>query len=118
MRRQEALLLLDGDSTHADRASEEKLPFDLALAGLPTDAQDTLRSGMEAYQAAVLAIPPLPALAWTWRRSRCWIPLPPWPRRWPRSSRRRSPPLAHRRQQAGPAPGVLFALTLRWLPVC
>lgn len=55
MRRQEALLLLDGDSTHADRVSEEKLPFDLALAGLPTDAQDTLRSGMEAYQAAVLA---------------------------------------------------------------
>ena len=32
MRRQEALLLLDGDSTHADRASEEKLPFDLAAA--------------------------------------------------------------------------------------
>ncbi len=54
MRRQEALLLLDGDSTHADRASEEKLPFDLALAGLPADAQDTLRTGMEAYQAALL----------------------------------------------------------------
>lgn len=54
MRRQEALLLLDGDSTHADRASEEKLPFDLALAGLPADVQDTLRTGMEAYQAALL----------------------------------------------------------------
>lgn len=54
MRRQEALLLLDGDSTHADRASEEKLPFDLALAGLSADAQDTLRTGMEAYQAALL----------------------------------------------------------------
>ena len=54
MRRQEALLLLDGDSTHADRASEEKLPFDLALVGLPTDAQDALRNGMEAYQAALL----------------------------------------------------------------
>ena len=54
MRRQEALLLLDGDSTHADRASEEKLPFDLALAGLPADVQDTLRSGMEGYQTALL----------------------------------------------------------------
>ncbi|WP_353075889.1 methyl-accepting chemotaxis protein [Stenotrophomonas sepilia] len=54
MRRQEALLLLDGDSTHADRASEEKLPFDLALAGLPADAQVTLRTGMDAYQAALL----------------------------------------------------------------
>ena len=54
MRRQEALLLLDGDSTHADRASEEKLPFDLALAGLPTDVQDALRSGMEGYQIALL----------------------------------------------------------------
>ncbi|KAG1390411.1 hypothetical protein G6F58_012993 [Rhizopus delemar] len=54
MRRQEALLLLDGDSAHADRASEEKLPFDLALAGLSTDVQDALRSGMEAYQVALL----------------------------------------------------------------
>ena len=54
MRRQEALLLLDGDSAHADRASEEKLPFDLALAGLPTEMQDALRTDMEAYQAALL----------------------------------------------------------------
>ncbi|HYQ25438.1 methyl-accepting chemotaxis protein [Stenotrophomonas sp.] len=54
MRRQEALLLLDGDSTHADRASEEKLPFDLALAGLPTGAQESLRTDMDAYQAALL----------------------------------------------------------------
>ena len=54
MRRQEALLLLDGDSTHADRASEEKLPFDLALAGLPADVQERVRNGMEAYQAALL----------------------------------------------------------------
>ncbi|AWH26777.1 methyl-accepting chemotaxis protein [Stenotrophomonas sp. YAU14D1_LEIMI4_1] len=54
MRRQEALLLLDGDSTHADRASEEKLPFDLALVGLPADAQERLRSAMDAYQAALL----------------------------------------------------------------
>ncbi|KAG1210162.1 hypothetical protein G6F35_010625 [Rhizopus arrhizus] len=54
MRRQEALLLLDGDSAHADRASDEKLPFDLALAGLSTDVQDALRSGMEAYQVALL----------------------------------------------------------------
>ncbi|CAJ0592231.1 unnamed protein product [Cylicocyclus nassatus] len=58
MRRQEALLLLDGDSAHADRASEEKLPFDLALAGLSTDVQDALRSGMEAYQVALLVTPP------------------------------------------------------------
>ncbi|KAG1081679.1 hypothetical protein G6F40_015400 [Rhizopus arrhizus] len=54
MRRQEALLLLDGDSAHADRASDEKLPFDLALAGLSTDVQDALRSGMEAYQVTLL----------------------------------------------------------------
>ena len=54
MRRQEALLLLDGDSTHADRASEEKLPFDLALAGLPAEAQESLRTDMDAYQAALL----------------------------------------------------------------
>ncbi|OBU68035.1 chemotaxis protein [Stenotrophomonas maltophilia] len=54
MRRQEALLLFDGDSTHADRASEEKLPFDLALAGLPAGVQDALRRGMESYQAALL----------------------------------------------------------------
>ncbi len=54
MRRQEALLLLDGDSTHADRASEEKLPFDLALAGLPAEAQERLRTDMDAYQAALL----------------------------------------------------------------
>ncbi len=54
MRRQEALLLLDGDSTHADRASEEKLPFDLALAGLPAEVQEHVRTGMEAYQAALL----------------------------------------------------------------
>ena len=54
MRRQEALLLLDGDSTHADRASEEKLPFDLALAGLPIEAQESLRTDMDAYQAALL----------------------------------------------------------------
>ncbi|WP_303636935.1 methyl-accepting chemotaxis protein [Stenotrophomonas tuberculopleuritidis] len=54
MRRQEALLLLDGDSAHADRASEEKLPFDLALAGLPADVQEQLRTHMEAYQAALL----------------------------------------------------------------
>ncbi|KAF1015045.1 MAG: Methyl-accepting chemotaxis protein IV [Stenotrophomonas maltophilia] len=54
MRRQEALLLLSGDSSHADRASEEKLPFDLALAGLKADVQDAVRADMEAYQAALL----------------------------------------------------------------
>ncbi len=54
MRRQEALLLLDGDSVHADRASEEKLPFDLALVGLPTDVQEAVRTGMDNYQVALL----------------------------------------------------------------
>ncbi|WMJ70690.1 methyl-accepting chemotaxis protein [Stenotrophomonas sp. 24(2023)] len=55
MRRQEALLLLSGDAAHADRASEEKLPFELGLAGLRADAQDALRAGMEAYQGSLLA---------------------------------------------------------------
>jgi methyl-accepting chemotaxis protein len=57
MRRQEALLLLTGDAQHTDRASEAKLPFDLALSasGLPAATQDTLRAGMDAYQGALLA---------------------------------------------------------------
>ena len=56
IRRQEALLLLTGDSTHADRASEAKLPFELALAapGVPAAAQDTLRAAMDSYQGALL----------------------------------------------------------------
>lgn len=57
MRREEALLLLTGDSAHADRASETKLPFELALSAsaLPAATQDALRSGMDAYQGALLA---------------------------------------------------------------
>ena len=55
MRRQESLLLLNGDSRHADNASEEKLPFDLALAGLSADTQQQLRELMDAYQGALLA---------------------------------------------------------------
>lgn len=55
MRRQEALLLLSGDSSHADRASEEKLPFDLALNTLPAAVQVQLRELMDAYQGALLA---------------------------------------------------------------
>ncbi|MEG2804966.1 methyl-accepting chemotaxis protein [Stenotrophomonas sp.] len=57
MRRHEALLLLTGDAAHTDRASEAKLPFELALsvAGLPVATQDALREGMDAYQGALLA---------------------------------------------------------------
>lgn len=55
MRRQESLLLLTGDSDHADRASEEKLPFDLALAGLPDALQQQLRRLMDDYQGALLS---------------------------------------------------------------
>ncbi|MCF7750529.1 HAMP domain-containing protein [Bacillus subtilis subsp. subtilis] len=57
MRRQEALLLLTGDAAHTDGASEAKLPFDLAVSasGLPGATQDALRTGMDAYQAALLA---------------------------------------------------------------
>ena len=57
MRRQEALLLLTGDGAHTDRASEAKLPFELALsgAGLPVPAQDLLRARMDDYQGALLA---------------------------------------------------------------
>ena len=57
MRRHEVLLLLSGDTTHADRASEEKLPFELALAAapLPAAAKDGMRAMMEAYQGALLA---------------------------------------------------------------
>ena len=55
MRRQESLLLLTGDSAHTDRASEEKLPFDLALGALPVVQQGPLRERMDAYQAALLA---------------------------------------------------------------
>jgi len=56
IRRQEALLLLTGDSTHADRASDAKLPFELALAapGVPAAAQDALRTAMDSYQGALL----------------------------------------------------------------
>ena len=56
IRRQEALLLLTGDSTHADRASDAKLPFELALAapGVPVAAQDALRTAMDSYQGALL----------------------------------------------------------------
>lgn len=57
MRRQEGLLLLSGDAAHTDRASEEKLPFELALAAAPLDgaAQDALRTQMDDYQGALLA---------------------------------------------------------------
>ncbi|WP_217537963.1 methyl-accepting chemotaxis protein [Stenotrophomonas sp. GbtcB23] len=56
IRRQEALLLLTGDSTHADRASDAKLPFELALTapGVPAAAQDALRTAMDSYQGALL----------------------------------------------------------------
>ena len=56
MRREEALLLLTGDSAHTDRASELKLPFDLALgeARLNADVQETLRTQMDDYQVALL----------------------------------------------------------------
>ncbi|WP_102946014.1 methyl-accepting chemotaxis protein [Stenotrophomonas sp. VV52] len=56
IRRQEAMLLLTGDSAHTDRASEAKLPFELAVAapGLRSDAQDALRAAMDAYQGALL----------------------------------------------------------------
>ncbi|HET6397478.1 MAG TPA: methyl-accepting chemotaxis protein [Pseudoxanthomonas sp.] len=57
MRRDEALFLLGGDTQHADRVSEAKLPFDLALgaARVPPAAQDAIRTAMDAYQAALLA---------------------------------------------------------------
>ena len=59
MRREESLLLLTGDSAHTDRASEQKLPFDLALAlaqaRLGADTQDALRTQMDDYQGALLA---------------------------------------------------------------
>ena len=57
MRRQEALLLLTGDSGHSDRASEAKLPFELALAQsrLGSADQDAVRAAMDAYQGALLA---------------------------------------------------------------
>ncbi len=57
MRREESLLLLTGDSAHTDRASEQKLPFDLSLADarLGMEAQETLRTQMDAYQGALLA---------------------------------------------------------------
>ncbi len=57
IRRQEALLLLSGDSAHTDRASEAKLPFELALsaAGLSGATQDALRAAMDDYQGALLA---------------------------------------------------------------
>ncbi|WP_421575452.1 methyl-accepting chemotaxis protein [Stenotrophomonas maltophilia] len=57
MRREESLLLLTGDSAHTDRASEQKLPFDLSLADarLGVEAQETLRTQMDAYQGALLA---------------------------------------------------------------
>jgi methyl-accepting chemotaxis protein len=57
MRRHESQFLLTGDTAHADRVSEEKLPFDLALgaSSLPAEAQDTLRADMDAYQGALLA---------------------------------------------------------------
>ncbi|WP_411852329.1 methyl-accepting chemotaxis protein [Stenotrophomonas sp. LGBM10] len=57
MRREEALLLLSGDAAHTDRASEARLPFELALpgSGLPGAVQDDLRTRMDAYQGALLA---------------------------------------------------------------
>jgi len=57
MRREESLLLLTGESAHTDRASEQKLPFDLSLADarLGMDVQDRLRTQMDAYQGALLA---------------------------------------------------------------
>ncbi|WP_421568090.1 methyl-accepting chemotaxis protein [Stenotrophomonas sp. PD6] len=56
IRRQEALLLLTGDSAHTDRASEAKLPFDLAVSapGVPADRQEALRAAMDGYQGALL----------------------------------------------------------------
>jgi methyl-accepting chemotaxis protein len=57
MRRHESQFLLSGDTAQADRVSEEKLPFDLSLGALslPVDVQDVLRTGMDAYQGALLA---------------------------------------------------------------
>ncbi len=57
MRRHESQFLLTGDTAHADRVSEEKLPFDLALGNstLPVEVQDALRADMDAYQGALLA---------------------------------------------------------------
>ncbi len=57
MRRQEALLMLSGDSQHSDRASEAKLPFELALgeSRLAPAEQDALRTAMDAYQGGLLA---------------------------------------------------------------
>lgn len=56
IRRQEALLLLTGDSSHTDRASEAKLPFELAVAapGISSSTQDQLRAAMDGYQGALL----------------------------------------------------------------
>jgi len=55
MRRQESLLLLSGDSSHTDAASEEKLPFDLALSAIADAARQPLRDAMDTYQGALLA---------------------------------------------------------------
>ncbi|MEN1995238.1 methyl-accepting chemotaxis protein [Stenotrophomonas bentonitica] len=57
MRREESLLLLTGDSAHTDRASEQKLPFDLALGQtrLGPEMQEALRTQMDNYQGALLA---------------------------------------------------------------
>jgi methyl-accepting chemotaxis protein len=57
MRRYESQFLLSGDSALADRVSEEKLPFDLALGAsrLPAGTQDALRADMDVYQGALLA---------------------------------------------------------------
>ncbi len=57
MRRFESEFLRTGDAALADRVSEEKLPFELALASTAMDeaARDGLRGQADAYQAALLA---------------------------------------------------------------
>ncbi|MGX5731310.1 HAMP domain-containing protein, partial [Pseudoxanthomonas beigongshangi] len=57
MRRFESEFLRTGDAAMADRVSEEKLPFELALASTAMDeaARDGLRGQADAYQAALLA---------------------------------------------------------------
>ncbi|WP_225562556.1 methyl-accepting chemotaxis protein [Pseudoxanthomonas sp. PXM04] len=57
MRRFESEFLRSGDSALADRVSEEKLPFELALSASRIDEvrRDELRQQAEAYQAALLA---------------------------------------------------------------
>ena len=57
MRRFESEFLRSGDPALADRVSEEKLPFELALSATPIDEvrRDAMRQQAEAYQGALLA---------------------------------------------------------------